>query len=144
MPHGQITRVEVPALKRASCGLRVLEVPPHDDVSTCDNLANGLAVAGDVHELITRGLCGGIDDTGRGRGGKSVSLTSGKLGPFGKRERKPRGLGVIASKRPIGLTVACRITQNDSQMRTNGKYWRTSSHIRGQAGNLWLPTERAG
>ena len=91
MPHGQITRVEVSARERASCGVRILEVPLHDDVSTCDNLAGGLAVAGYVHELITRGLCGGINDPDRGRGGKSVSLPRGKLGPFGKRERRPRG-----------------------------------------------------
>ncbi len=90
MPHGQITRVEVSALERASCGVRVLEVPLHDDVPTCDNLADGFAVAGDVHELITGGFRG-INDTDRGSGGKSVSLPSGKLGPLGKRERKPRG-----------------------------------------------------
>ena len=91
MPHGEITRVEVSALERASRGVMILEVTLHDDVSTRDDLAGGLAVAGDVHELITRGLCGGIDDTDGGRGGKGVSLPSGKPCPFGKRERRPRG-----------------------------------------------------
>ena len=104
MPHCQITRVEVSTLESSSRGVRVLKVPLHDDVAACYNLADSLAVPRDVHKLIARCLRG-IDDTDRGRSGKSVSLPSGKPGPLGKRKSRPRRSGVIASEWPIGLTV---------------------------------------
>jgi hypothetical protein len=54
MPHRRVTRVEVPALKHASRGVRVLEVPLHDDVPARNNLADCLTIPWDVDKL-TRG-----------------------------------------------------------------------------------------
>lgn len=113
--------MEVSALERASRGFRVLEVPLHNDVPTHYNLADGLAVPGYVHKLIAR-CFRGINDTDWGRSGKSMSLPSGKPGPLGKRKSKPGRSGVIASERPIGLTVVCKVAQNDGPRRTEGTY----------------------
>jgi hypothetical protein len=105
MPHGQISRMEVSAIERASCRVGILEVTLHDDVTTHDDLADRFAVAWDVDELFAR-FCG-TNDTEWERGGEGVSLPSRKFGPFGCREHSPRRLRVVASEGPISLAVVC-------------------------------------
>jgi hypothetical protein len=104
VPHGQIARVEVSAVERASCRIRVLEVTLHDDVTTHDNLADRFAVARDVYELFTGGGRR-MDDAEWERGGKGVPLPSSKFGAGGGGERIPRRLWVVASDGPISLAV---------------------------------------
>jgi hypothetical protein len=103
VPHGQISRVEVSAVKRASCRVGVLEVALHDDVSTQDDLADRFAIAWDVDELFT-GFCR-TNDAERERGGEGVPLPSSKFGPLRCRKRSPRRLRVVASERAISLAV---------------------------------------
>ena len=105
VPHGQIARVEVSAVERASRRVGILEVALHDDVPAHDDLADRLAVAGDVDELFA-GLRRGANDAERERGREGVSLASDEFGPPGGGKRRPCGLQVVAGERPISLAVA--------------------------------------
>lgn len=111
MPHGQIARVEVPAVERASRRVGILEVTLHDDVPAHDNLANRLAVAGDVDERFLTGLRRGgrggrgTNDAERERGRKGVSLSSDEFGPLRGGKGGPGRLQVVASQGPISLAV---------------------------------------
>ena len=104
MPHGQIARVEVPAVERASGRVGILKVAVHDDVPAHDDLADRLAVAGDVDELFA-GLRRGANDAEREGGREGVSLASDEFGPLGGGKRGPSRLQVVAGERPISLAM---------------------------------------
>ena len=104
VPHGQVSRVEVPTVECAGRCVGVLEVALHDDVSAQDDLAERFAVAGDVDERFFAGLCGTNDAEGE-RGGEGVSLPSGQFGPLGGGKRSPRRLRVVASEGSISLAA---------------------------------------
>ena len=105
MPHGQIARVEVPAVERASRRVGILEVALHDDVPAHDDLADRPAVAGDIDERFT-GLCGGgTNDAERERGRKGVSLPSDEFGALRGGKGGPGRLQVVASQGSISLAV---------------------------------------
>jgi len=139
VPHGQIARVEVSAVERASRRVGILKVTVHDDVPAHDDLADRFAVAGDVDELFAR-LRRGTDDAERERGREGVSLASDEFGPLGGGERCPRRLQVVASERPIRLAVV--FVGYGSVIKTGGERRRTSGRRRGRAGNLWTLTGR--
>ena len=112
MPHGQIARVEVPAVERASRRVGILEVTLHDDVPAHDDLADRLAVAGDVDERFLTGLRrggdgggGGTNDAERERGRKGVSLSSDEFGALRGGKGGPGRLQVVASQGPISLAL---------------------------------------
>ena len=105
VPHGQIPRVEVSAIERASCRVGVLEVTLHDDVATQDDLADRFAIAWDVDEVLAG--FGGTNDAEWERGREGVPLMSSKLGSFRRGKRSPGRLGVVASEGTISLAVVC-------------------------------------
>ena len=107
VPHGQIARVKISAVERARSRFGVLEVTMHDDVTTHGNLADRVAIAGDIYELFAGGACG-TDDAQGERGGKGMPLSSDKLGALGGGERIPRRLFVVAREGSISLAVVRR------------------------------------